>query len=211
MYSANTGGGYERTTSPQKEHQMTWQEEYLSNMKTLAEQAREYAWQTAEDVQYALGESIFAGIKGKWEDIGDAIESVLDSILRNISNMFASQIMRQFMDWFGKGIGGLFGTGGPNTGGGYIQGQGLVVGTGANNSTSAVPTKAFVPKSYGSSVQKSNTPPEVHINHINQTGIPSKATVKSTQFDGKRYVVNVLTEALADNTGGIRDLVMSRG
>jgi hypothetical protein len=51
--------------------------------------------------------------------------------------------------------------------------------------------------------------PDVQVNMINQ-GVPAKAETQSVQFDGQRYVVNMVMKGIADNTGGIRDTLMSR-
>jgi hypothetical protein len=206
-----------------KERQTTWAQQYLAEMKTLSEQASDYAYRTAQDVQYALGDSIYAGVRGKWEDIGDAIKNVLENILKNMSNMLASQIMRGFMEKFGNAIYGLYGNHGPQMGAGYVQGEGLSFTNGLSHRASGGPVSAFapylvgeqgpelfIPGSSGQIVSNDKLGANVQVNVINQSGIQMTAKQGQPQVDLKKIIVPVIMEAAADNTMGFRDMLKSR-
>jgi phage-related minor tail protein len=220
---ANIGGGYERPEpkGTSQYHQETWQEEYLSNMQTFSEQAEQLAQNTADNIQNSLGDGIYDLITGQWKNIGDVFKNLCQNILRDLANMYASQLMQSFMkNGLGKLLQNNHGTG---SAGGWVNDEygGHVEYRATGGPVSAFAPyvvgengpEMFVPNSSGSIVSNDklgSLAPEIQINNINQTGVPTKSRVQSTQFDGKRYVVNVLTEAIADNTGGIRDTLASR-
>lgn len=232
-YQANTGHGYERpeqTETPQVRG-TTWMEEYLAEMETFSESASNMAWDLSSNIQDALGDSLYDGMKNKFKGIGDIFQNLFNDILRMVSKMWANQAMRWFMNSFGSYIGTSAGVGQAggwvnDANGGHVEYSGMSVPQYATggitpNVSGGIPAvlhknEAVLPERLTSflmdaaSSGKKSAAPNVQVNMINQSGVPLNIEQQSSQADVEGAIIGIVVKGYANNKGGIRDIFNAR-
>lgn len=193
----------------------TWRDalqEVSDDMGTYNDKMVNLAEYTAYSIQNAFADISFAAVKGKFDDIGDAFQSLLDSILRSLTNLFAQSLFQKFLGMFlGMGTGYDLPAGFspssliPDTvpiaraiGGPVSMGSPYIVGERG--------PELFVPSSSGNIVPNSKIGANVQVNVINQSGVPMTAK-QDMKVDAEGYIVNVMLNAVATNKGGMRDVL----
>ena len=170
----------------------------FSDAKTYLGHVQELAATTAKAMGDTFSNIFYDGVHGKLESLADYAQAVFDSISRAWANMMGQMLAQAAFDYMFPGAGIGFG-GGRANGGPVLGGTAYLVGERG--------PEIFVPRSNGTIVPNAS----VEVNLINQSGQPLNAKQGDVKFDGKRYVVGVLIEAVSDNTGGIRDILKGGG
>lgn len=170
----------------------------FSDAKTYLGHVQELAATTAKAMGDTFSSIFYDGVHGKLESLADYAQAVFDSISRAWANMMGQMLAQAAFDYMFPGAGIGFG-GGRANGGPVLGGTAYLVGERG--------PEIFVPRSNGTIVPNAS----VEVNLINQSGQPLNAKQGDVKFDGKRYVVGVLIEAVSDNTGGIRDILKGGG
>ena len=193
----------------------TWRDalqEVSDDMGTYNDKMVNLAEDTAYSIQNAFADISFAVVKGKFDDIGDAFQNLLDSILRSLTNLFAQSLFQKFLGMFlGMGTGYDLPAGFspssliPDTvpiaraiGGPVSMGSPYIVGERG--------PELFIPSTSGNIVPNSKIGANVQVNVINQSGVPMTAK-QYTKVDAEGYIVNVMLNAVATNKGGMRDVL----
>jgi hypothetical protein len=193
----------------------TWRDalqEVSDDMGTYNDKMVNLAEYTAYSIQNAFADISFAAVKGKFDDIGDAFQNLLDSILRSLTNLFAQSLFQKFLGMFlGMGMGYDLPAGFspssliPDTvpiaraiGGPVSMGSPYIVGERG--------PELFVPSSSGNIVPNGKIGANVQVNVINQSGVQMTAK-QHTKVDAEGYIVNVMLNAVATNKGGMRDVL----
>lgn len=193
----------------------TWRDalqEVSDDMGTYNDKMVNLAEDTAYSIENAFADISFAVVKGKFDDISDAFQSLLDSILRSLTNLFAQSLFQKFLGMFlGVGTGYDLPAGFspssliPDTvpiaraiGGPVSMGSPYIVGERG--------PELFVPSSSGNIIPNSKIGANVQVNVINQSGVPMTAK-QYTKVDAEGYIVNVMLNAVATNKGGMRDVL----
>lgn len=153
---------------------------------------------TAEGMRDAFSDLFFDAFTGKLEDLGDYLTSFLDAIKRSVANalagMFTSYLLQQAFP--GLSIPAMA------AGGSAVAGRAYLVGERG--------PELFVPQTSGTVVPNDRVAavaPQVVVQNINQTGLPVRGTTSAPRFDGKRWVIRNVLQAVADNTEGARDVL----
>ena len=193
----------------------TWRDalqEVSDDMGTYNDKMVNLAEDTAYSIQNAFADISFAVVKGKFDDISDAFQNLLDSILRSLTNLFAQSLFQKFLGMFlGMGTGYDLPAGFspssliPDTvpiaraiGGPVSMGSPYIVGERG--------PELFIPSTSGNIVPNSKIGANVQVNVINQSGVPMTAK-QYTKVDAEGYIVNVMLNAVATNKGGMRDVL----
>ena len=193
----------------------TWRDalqEVSDDMGTYNDKMVNLAEDTAYSIQNAFADISFAVVKGKFDDIGDAFQNLLDSILRSLTNLFAQSLFQKFLGMFlGMGTGYDLPAGFspssliPDTvpiaraiGGPVSMGSPYIVGERG--------PELFIPSTSGNIVPNSKIGANVQVNVINQSGVQMTAK-QYTKVDAEGYIVNVMLNAVATNKGGMRDVL----
>ena len=193
----------------------TWRDalqEVSEDMGTYNDKMVNLAEDTAYSIENAFADISFAVVKGKFDDISDAFQNLLDSILRSLTNLFAQSLFQKFLGMFlGMGTGYDLPAGFspssliPDTvpiaraiGGPVSMGSPYIVGERG--------PELFVPSTSGNIVPNSKIGANVQVNVINQSGVPMTAK-QYTKVDAEGYIVNVMLNAVATNKGGMRDVL----
>jgi len=193
----------------------TWRDalqELSDDMGTYNDKMVSLAEDTAYSIQNAFADISFAVVKGKFDDIGDAFQNLLDSILRSLTNLFAQSLFQKFLGMFlGMGTGYDLPAGFspssliPDTvpiaraiGGPVSMGSPYIVGERG--------PELFVPSTSGNIIPNGKIGANVQVNVINQSGVPMTAK-QYTKVDAEGYIVNVMLNAVATNKGGMRDVL----
>ncbi|MFZ3044708.1 MAG: phage tail tape measure protein [Desulfatirhabdiaceae bacterium] len=149
---------------------------------------------------------------GKVKSAGDYIVSFLQSVVKSINNVLASQIGNAIS----TGIGGMFSSSTsaasvsarsniltPYAEGGWITepiiGRGIRTGKGYSFGE-----KGDELVSPASQVQGRSEAPNVAVIVNNKTGSDMKAQQSTARFDGEKWVVSVVLDAVQRNVGGLR-------
>ncbi len=171
--------------------------EATDDMGDWAGHMENMARDTAEAMQTAFSDSFFSAWKGELDSLGDYFNSFVDSVLRSMANalsgMFTNFLFQQAFP--GMGIPAMAG------GGSAIAGRAYLVGERG--------PELFVPITSGTVVpnDKIAAAPQVVVQNINQTGLPIRGATSAPKFDGKRWVIRNVLQAVADNTEGARDVL----
>lgn len=193
----------------------TWRDalqEVSDDMGTYNDKMVNLAEYTAYSIQNAFADISFAVVKGKFDDIGDAFQNLLDGILRSLTNLFAQSLFQKFLGMFlGMGTGYDLPAGFspssliPDTvpiaraiGGPVSMGSPYIVGERG--------PELFVPSSSGNIIPNGKIGANVQVNVINQSGVQMTAK-QYTKVDAEGYIVNVMLNAVATNKGGMRDVL----
>lgn len=193
----------------------TWRDalqEVSEDMGTYNDKMVNLAEDTAYSIENAFADISFAVVKGKFDDISDAFQNLLDSILRSLTNLFAQSLFQKFLGMFlGMGTGYDLPAGFspssliPDTvpvaraiGGPVSIGSPYIVGERG--------PELFVPSTSGNIVPNSKIGANVQVNVINQSGVQMTAK-QYTKVDAEGYIVNVMLNAVATNKGGMRDVL----
>mgnify|MGYP001160751024 CR=1 FL=1 len=193
----------------------TWRDalqEISDDMGTYNDKMVSLAEDTAYSIQNAFADISFAVVKGKFDDIGDAFQNLLDSILRSLTNLFAQSLFQKFLGmFFGMGTGYDLPAGFspssliPDTvpiaraiGGPVSVGSPYIVGERG--------PELFVPSTSGNIIPNGKIGANVQVNVINQSGVQMTAK-QYTKVDAEGYIVNVMLNAVATNKGGMRDVL----
>lgn len=193
----------------------TWRDalqELSDDMGTYNDKMVSLAEDTAYSIENAFADISFAVVKGKFDDISDAFQNLLDSILRSLTNLFAQSLFQKFLGMFlGMGTGYDLPAGFspssliPDTvpvaraiGGPVSIGSPYIVGERG--------PELFVPSTSGNIVPNSKIGANVQVNVINQSGVQMTAK-QYTKVDAEGYIVNVMLNAVATNKGGMRDVL----
>ena len=193
----------------------TWRDalqEISDDMGTYNDKMVSLAEYTAYSIQNAFADISFAVVKGKFDDIGDAFQSLLDSILRSLTNLFSQSLFQKFLGMFlGMGTGYDLPAGFspssliPDTvpiaraiGGPVSMGSPYIVGERG--------PELFIPSTSGNIIPNGKIGANVQVNVINQSGVQMTAK-QYTKVDAEGYIVNVMLNAVATNKGGMRDVL----
>ena len=193
----------------------TWRDalqEISDDMGTYNDKMVSLAEYTAYSIQNAFADISFAVVKGKFDDVGDAFQSLLDSILRSLTNLFSQSLFQKFLGMFlGMGTGYDLPAGFspssliPDTvpiaraiGGPVSMGSPYIVGERG--------PELFIPSTSGNIIPNSKIGANVQVNVINQSGVQMTAK-QYTKVDAEGYIVNVMLNAVATNKGGMRDVL----
>ena len=193
----------------------TWRDalqELSDDMGTYNDKMVSLAEYTAYSIQNAFADISFAVVKGKFDDISDAFQNLLDSILRSLTNLFAQSLFQKFLGMFlGMGTGYDLPAGFspssliPDTvpiaraiGGPVSMGSPYIVGERG--------PELFIPSTSGNIIPNGKIGANVQVNVINQSGVQMTAK-QYTKVDAEGYIVNVMLNAVATNKGGMRDVL----
>ena len=193
----------------------TWRDalqELSDDMGTYNDKMVNLAEDTAYSIQNAFADISFAVVKGKFDDVGDAFQSLLDSILRSLTNLFSQSLFQKFLGMFlGMGTGYDLPAGFspssliPDTvpiaraiGGPVSMGSPYIVGERG--------PELFIPSTSGNIIPNGKIGANVQVNVINQSGVQMTAK-QYTKVDAEGYIVNVMLNAVATNKGGMRDVL----
>jgi len=193
----------------------TWRDalqELSDDMGTYNDKMVSLAEYTAYSIQNAFADISFAVVKGKFDDVGDAFQSLLDSILRSLTNLFSQSLFQKFLGMFlGMGTGYDLPAGFspssliPDTvpiaraiGGPVSMGSPYIVGERG--------PELFIPSTSGNIIPNGKIGANVQVNVINQSGVQMTAK-QYTKVDAEGYIVNVMLNAVATNKGGMRDVL----
>ena len=187
-------------------------QEVSDDMGTYNDKMVNLAEDTAYSIENAFADISFAVVKGKFDDISDAFQSLLDSILRSLTNLFAQSLFQKFLGMFlGMGTGYDLPAGFspssliPDTvpiaraiGGPVSMGSPYIVGERG--------PELFIPSTSGNIIPNGKIGANVQVNVINQSGVPMTAK-QDMKVDAEGYIVNVMLNAVATNKGGMRDVL----
>jgi len=155
----------------------------------------------AQSMTHSFSTFFFDAMQGKLKSLKSYFSSFASSVEQMMSSVLAKQLMvsivgKAFMG--GGGIGGLLGSVGLKDGGivsggfkkfvsgGIISEPTLgLIGEGRYN-------EAVVPLPDGKSIPIKGGIPNIQVNINNQTGQPVKGTSSKVNFDGEKYIVNVI-------------------
>ena len=195
--------------------------EYLYNLKTTFQLARDMAVDTAQAMQQAFSDFFFDAFEGKMKSLADYLNSFLSSVKRALANVLGQQVTGAIV----RGIGGFFG-GSPSASpsasplssyenailvhsGGFpheARQFRLIprfhTGVGPDEVLSVIrkDEAVFTPgqmKALGAMISKSPNV-DVNINIENRTGVDiEKKNVRvQTKWDGQRMIKDILIELL---------------
>lgn len=167
---------------------------------TWAKNMEEVGKQTAQSMQSAFQEFFFDAMTGQLKSLGDYVNSFLKGVARAISNALANAFAQKLISFILPGIGGRA-EGGP-----VYAGTPYIVGERG--------PEVFMPRQSGTIIPNhalaSGAPAAAPVVNVYNSS-PQKTEVKQeAKWDGKRWIVNVVLEAIVNNTGGMRDLISNR-
>lgn len=188
---------------------------------TWARNMQEVGRQTATAMQSSFQEFFFDAMTGQLKDLGDYVKSFLQGIVRAISSALANAFSQKI-------ISSILGGGQESSsGGGFLSAITSLFGFRADGG-SVYAGRPYIVGERGPEVFMSHQSGTIIPNHALAIGGQSGAAApivnvynnstaektevrQETKWDGKRWVVNVVLEAIVNNTGGMRDLLTSKG
>jgi hypothetical protein len=208
------------------------------SFKSVGQNMAEMMESTASGMSETLSTSFVDVIKGDFDDIGDAFESLCDQILSDLMSMASSQLMQSA---FGSikssiistdsGIGGFFSSLFSSSAHGNVFTNGHIQAYAKGGIVSA-PTffknkdglnlmgekgsEAILPLArnnrtgdLGVNANIQASTPNMSFNVINNTGTQATASQSDAQWDGQQWVVDIVMDAVSRNQSGVRDLLQS--
>jgi tape measure domain-containing protein len=187
---------------------------------TWARNMQEVGRQTAASMQAAFQEFFFDAMTGQLKDLGDYIKSFLQGIARAISSALANAFSQKIISSL---LGG--GKSESSSGGGWLsaitslfgfRAEGGPVYAGSPYIVGERGPEVFMPRQSGMIIPNhaltgggQGAAPIVNV--YNNTVAEKTEVRQETKWDGKQWVVNVVLEAIANNTGNMRDMLASKG
>lgn len=202
--------------------------EFNSSARSMSE----FAIQAARNIQNALGDQLYDGLTGKFDDIGKSFGQM---IAKMIAQATAAQIGNWLFGDFGttKQIGGLAGSAIGAVSGWISGGSGLastlttpvsaIGGMMAEGGTTR-PGEAYIVGEQGaelfypgrsgtivpnSAISASAAPPKIDVVINNETGQKIEVDQRDTTFDGQGYHASISLKLLRNNVNGYRDTMKS--
>ncbi|HYH01721.1 MAG TPA: hypothetical protein VEC37_01325, partial [Bacillota bacterium] len=179
--------------------------EALRGFGTFGENIHKAAVNIADSMQSAFADGFFSIIKGNFDGLGDAVQSFLDSILKEITNMWAKIATQKIM---GGVFGGMFGSA-FQFAGGFANG-----GTIPANNYAIVGERGpelIKVGSAGATVTPNHAlGPNVQVNIINNAGSQVKVTHQPEQVNGKQIVKNIILDLVSTDNNFRSALGMGR-
>jgi hypothetical protein len=143
-----------------------------------------------------------------FDAFADRIKASFDNL---IADMLTSFLLQKFMDMIsnmggGGGVSNIVGNfldsifgGGRASGGPVVPGKAYLVGERG--------PELLVPGVAGTVIPNHRMTPQVTVQVVNNTGIQTRVKQTQPHFDGQRWVVGVVLDAVNRNVGGMRDVL----
>ena len=168
---------------------------------TWAKNMEEVGRQTAQSMQSAFQEFFFDAMTGQLKSLGDYVNSFLKGVARAISNALANAFAQKLISFILPSIGGRADGGPVYAGTPYVVGERGPEVFMPRQSGTIIPNHALAGGGQGAA-------PVVNV--YNSSPAAKTEVKQEAKWDGKRWVVNVVLEAIANNTGNIRDMISAR-
>ena len=176
-------------------------EETTKEWDNWSNHLKDIASDTAQEMSNSMSNLFFDMINGEMKDLGDYVDNFLKSIMRSFSNAMAQMFTQKIMMSFGMNVSGYA------NGGNFGPGP-MVVGEKGpellwSKSSGSVTSNKDLQKSIGSSGEVTIK----EINIINNTGSEIGSSETNIQFDPEGYIIGVVLNGVANNKGGLGDLM----
>ncbi len=199
--------------------------EYLYNLKTTFQLARDMGVDTAQAMQQAFSDFFFDVFEGKLKSLSDYLNSFTKSVMRSFSNILAQQMMTGIQGFFMGSptkVGALEKVIGSNfilSPGHHLGGMAYEPtfyriiprfhgGIGPDEVLSIIrkDEAVFTPgqmKALGSAIKSPNIKIEIH----NNSGTPITARQQDVKVNPSEIIVPIVVDAIQRNVRGLRDML----
>ncbi len=193
-------------------------DEWLDYSRSGFEQMRDMAYDTAQAMQDAFGDLFFDAFTGKLKSLEDYINSFLRSIARSVSDILSENLTKGIIGLImgiGRGSSGWtapgafprygapgFAAGGPVTAGGLYM-------VGERGPELFMPKQGglIIPNNQANAMAAGGQAPQLTVNVNNYSGQKVKVDQRALRWDGQKWVVSLVIDAIDRNVLGLRNMM----